>query len=139
MIPHMCKVFVRRRALVLIPGRTRMINEIPHVLKQVYAQHVGHFNNFDLRVWVINVVAPEPRNNGITRYTFPLYRTSKLDVVVKKQRQIACVSQRDGASATDISTALMPDRFPFELDSVTIRPKIVVHGDFKRTLTNPVD
>ena len=75
----------------------------------------------------------------MARYTFPQYRTSEIDVMAKQQRQIACISHRDGASATDISTTLMPDRFPFALGSVANRAKRVFNWDFKRALTNPSD
>jgi hypothetical protein len=133
------KVSVRRRTFLIIRDKNRVIDEIPNILKPECAQQAGTLYNLSLRSWVVNVVAPEPRNDGIARHTFPLYRTSKRKAVAEKQGQLARLGQRAGASATDVTEVLMLIRYPFELGTAATRPTGVVLWNFKHTLAIPSD
>ena len=90
-----------------------MIDEVPNILKHECPPQAGHFSHFNLWSWVVNVVAPDTRNNGIARDTFPSYRTTERDSVVEQQRQIACLGQRTGARATFIKPAPVLVHVPF--------------------------
>jgi hypothetical protein len=84
-VSHVGKVRVRRLAFLIVRYRTRMIDEVPNIFQNECPPQAGHFSHFNLGSWVVKVVAPDPRDNGIARDTFPPYRTTERDRMVEQQ------------------------------------------------------